>query len=260
MFGTRRRTGVSKLAIPIALIVILVAAAGAYVLIARSPATSTTTLSSSSSSSLPTVPVSTAVNQLVQDLNQRNVDGVVTFYSPNAVLIWSGNVGGLAGMYSPVDNIRLIYATTVGKTSELNASTSDYVEKTLSPTQVNVTFVIKLLANSSVAGIVHATIDASQEWNWGSAGWQISKENWAYKLYDSSLTDLGEGSATTFPQWGYSLKGGNPNLVSEKSFEWHAGPYVAASVYAFLFGVVAFMALKLRSRDGGTGRDEQRRP
>jgi hypothetical protein len=72
------------------------------------------------------------------------------------------------------------------------------------------------------------------------------------------LTDLGEGSATTFPQWGYSLKGGNPNLVSEKSFEWHAGPYVAASVYAFLFGLVAFMALKLRSRDSGTRRDEQK--
>ena len=37
-------------------------------------------------------------------------------------------------------------------------------------------------------------------------------------------------------------------MVSEKSFEWNAGPYVAASIYAFLFGLLAFGVMKYRNR------------
>jgi hypothetical protein len=247
MYRSRGRVGISKLAVPVALIVILVAA-GAYVFLSTGPKTSTTS-QSSSSNSFPNVPLNNTVNQLIQDLNTRNVDGMVALYSPNAVSVWSGHTGGLSGLYTGTDSIRLIYATTVGKSHSLDANISNYAEKTLSPIETNATFVIKLISNSTVAGIVTATIDASQQWNWGGAGWQISKENWAYTRYDSTLVDAGLGSATTFPQWGYQLKGGNPNLVSEKSFEWHAGPYLAASVYAFMVGVAAFVALRLRSRE-----------
>ncbi len=241
-----RRAGISKLVIPIALVVIIVAA-GALVFLSRGSSPSTTT-QSSSVSTLPTVPVKNEVNQFMQDFTGRNVDGLVAFYAQSSTLVWSGNVGGLAGMYTPLGNIRLIYATTVGKSITLNANISNYAEKTISPTITNATFVITMLENSTEAGIVHATIDVTQEWVWGSSGWQITKENWAYSLFDSSFIDEGIPAATTFPQWGYALKGGNPNLVSEKSFEWHAGPYVAASVYAFLFGVAAIMALRLGSR------------
>ena len=235
----------SKLAIPVALVVI-VAVAGAYVLLSRGSSTSTTV--NTSSNTLPTVPVKDQVDQFVQDFTSRNVDGLVSLYAQSSTLVWSGNVGGLAGMYSPVGNIRLIYAATVGKSITLEANVSNYAEKVISPTVTNATFQITMLENSSEAGIVHATIDVTQEWVWGSAGWQITKENWAYTLFDSSYIDAGLPVATTFPQWGYEAKGGNPNLVSEKSFEWHAGPYVAASVYAFLFGVLAFTALRFRPR------------
>jgi hypothetical protein len=47
------------------------------------------------------------------------------------------------------------------------------------------------------------------------------------------------GSHTTFPQWGAMMQGQSADLVSEKSFEWHVGPYLAASLYAFLGGLVA---------------------
>jgi hypothetical protein len=250
MYGRRGRTGLSKVVIPIALIVI-VAVAGAYVFLIRgsTPQTSTQSSSSSSSSTLPIVPVKDEVDLFMQDFNNRDVDAMVGFYAQSSTLVWSGNVGGLAGLYSPVGNIRLIYATTVGKSLKLDANLSNYAEETISPTVTNASFVITMLENSSEAGIVHATIDVTQEWVLGSAGWQISKENWAYTLFDSSYIDEGLAASTTFPQWGYELKGGNPNLVSEKSFEWHAGPYVAASVYAFLFGIFAFMALRFRSRD-----------
>jgi hypothetical protein len=241
------RRGISKLVVPVAIIVVIIVAGGAYLLLARGPGTSTST-QSSSSSSLPTVSVKDAVNAFIQDFNGRNVDALVSFYAPSSTLVWSGHVGGLAGLYSPVGNIRLIYATTVGKSLMLDANVSDYSEKTISPTITNASYVITMLENSTEAGIVHADIDVTQEWSWSGAGWQITKENWAYTLFDSSYIDAGLPVATTFPQWGYEAKGGNPNLVSEKSFEWHAGPYVAASVYAFLFGTIAFAALRLGYR------------
>ncbi len=238
----RGRTGASKLAALVVVIAVL-AAAGGYVFLARGPATPTQT----STAGPPTVPVQTAVDQLVQDLNDRKVDGLVTFYSPNAVDVWFGNTGGLSGRYVGPEQIRLIYATSVGKTTTLDANVSDYAEDVFSPTNVNATFVMNMRGNSSVAGILTAKVDVSQEWNWGDSGWQISKENWNYALFDSSYIDANQSGSTTFPQWAVMKTGGNPNLVSEKSFEWHAGPYVAASVYAFLFGVVALLALRLRS-------------
>lgn len=253
MRPSRGRAGVSRLVLPVAILVVIVAAA-AYVLLVHAPAHTTST-KSTSTSSLPTVPLNDSVNQLIQDLNSRNVDGLMTLYSPNAVTVWAGNTGGLSGLYTGTESIRLIYATTVGKSLSLDANMSDYAQKAISPTETNATFVIKLISNSTVAGIVTATIDVSEQWNWGSSGWQMSKENWNYVLYDSTFIDKGIPSATTFPQWGYQLKGGNPNLVPEKSFEWHAGPYVAASVYAFLFGVVAFMVLRLGSRTRGPRED-----
>jgi len=243
----RGRTGISKLVVPVALIVVIVAA-GAIVFLSRAPSTSTSTQTTSASSSLPTVPLNQTVNQFVQDFTSRNVDGLVSYYAQTSTLVWSGNVGGLAGMYSPVGNIRLIYATTVGKSITLTANVTNYAEKVISPTVTNATFVITMLDNSTEAGIVHATIDVQQEWVWGSSGWQITKENWAYTKFDSSFIDEHQPVATTFPQWGYAAKGGNPSLVSEKSLEWHAGPYVAASVYAFLFGVAAFVALRFRPK------------
>jgi hypothetical protein len=253
MQPTRAKAGISKLAVPVALIVIL-AVAGAYVFLTRTPATT-----QSSSGTSPSVPVQSAVNQLVQDLKGRNVDGLATFYTPSSVTVWSGRLVGLQGKYTSTGNIRLLYATTIGKTTTVDANVSNYVEHVFSPTNVNATFMLALVANSSVAGVVKATIDVTQEWNWGNSGWQISKENWAYNYYDSSFIDAGIPSATTFPQWGVMQMGGNPNLVSEKSFEWHAGPYLAAGIYAFLAGIAVVLALRLTSRGSGSRPDEKRR-
>jgi hypothetical protein len=236
----RGKVGISKLAVPVALIVVLVVA-GAYVFLAKGATTTSTTGPVTST-------VRDAVDQLVHDANARSVDGLASFYTTGSVVLWSGNLVGLQGKYTGAPNIRLLYATTVGKTSHMSVNMSDYAEKASSPTDINSTYRLKLLANSSVAGIINATINVSEEWNLGSGGWQISRENWAYTYYDSSYIDAGIPSATTFPQWGVMEKGGNPNLVSEKSLEWHAGPYLAAGVYAFLSGIIFVLAVKLRAR------------
>ncbi len=73
MHPIRGKTGVSKLAAAVVVVVVLIVAGG-YAFLARGPATSTQT----SAAGPPTVPVQTAVDQLVQDLNDRNVDGLVT--------------------------------------------------------------------------------------------------------------------------------------------------------------------------------------
>ncbi|HVB95566.1 MAG TPA: hypothetical protein VND41_03065 [Nitrososphaerales archaeon] len=242
------RTGVSKAAVPVVIIMVIVVAA-AYLFLARS----STAPPSSSASSVPTVPMGTAVNQFVQELNARSVDGMTTFYTSSSVVHWSGNLGGLQGLYAGTDNIRLLYASTVGKTMSMNASSSNFAQDVFSPTRANATYDLYMLANSTVAGTLNATISVSQEWNWGNSGWQISRENWAYTHFFASLLSAKYGSVTTFPQWGYAMEGGNPNLVSEKSFEWHAGPYLAAAVFAFLFGVVAVTALRFRSMGRGAG-------
>jgi len=176
----------------------------------------------------------------------------VSFYTPSSVVHWSGELGGLQGLYVGAGNIRLLYAATVGKTTALEANASSYAEDVLTPDNVNTTFNLVLHANSTVAGVLDATISVSQAWSWGDTGWQISRENWTYTQFFSSLLNAQLGTVTTFPQWGYETKGGNPNLVSEKSFEWHAGPYIAASIYAFLFGFVAIAALRLKSRKSST--------
>jgi hypothetical protein len=243
---SRGRTGVSKLAVPVALIVILVAA-GAYAFLARN---STTSPPSSTATGQPTVQLRAAVNQLVSDINARDIDGAVTFYAPSSVVVWSGSTGGLVGKYEGPANVRLIYATSVGKTTKMDANVSSYAEKPFSPFHINATYVIGLLANSTVMGSLNATVNVSEEWNWGGGGWQISRENWAYSyFYASNLQN--NNSTTTFPQWGVMKAGGNPNLVSEKSFEWHAGPFVAAAVYAFLFGIASFLvAREVQGRKG----------
>ena len=256
MYRTRARSGVSKLAVPVALIAILVTA-GAIVLLTRSPSTPAPSRSSAVSSS-PSVPVRTALTQLIQDINARNVDSLLTFYTPTSTVVWSGDTGGLVGHYVGPQSIRLIYAASIGKTTNLNVNVSDYAEKQFSPTHINATFVGNILGNSSVVGNLTATVNVSQEWNWGNSGWQISRENWAYSYFDASLLDLQLPSTTTFPQWGYTEKGGNSNLVSEKSLEWHAGPFLAASVYAFLLGIVFVLAVRLSSKNRDTRPEEQR--
>jgi hypothetical protein len=192
----------------------------------------------------PSTTVKTSVDQWVSDFNTRNVAGLANFYSTAAAVTWSGNAAGLAGTYNGQGNIRILYGSSIGKTLILNASIANYAESVANPSNINVTMTVLMNGNSSVVGELTSTVAATQMWNYNGQQWQIIKENWNYKTFNVQYPV----SATTFPQWGALRVGQNPNLVSEKSFEWNAGPYVAASVYAFLFGVLAIGFMKYRGR------------
>jgi len=210
------------------------------------PTTTTTasTVYTCAGCAAPSTTVKASVTQWVSDLNSRDVTGVGNFYSQDTTVVWSGTAPGLAGVYNGVGNVRILLGSSIGKTTSLNASIANYNEKDVNPYNANVTFTLSQTGNSSVVGALSITIDANQQWNYIGGQWQIVKETWNY----AKFTEQFPVSATTFPQWTAMKEGQNPNLVSEKSFEWNAGPYVAASIYAFIFGLLAFGAIKYRNR------------
>jgi hypothetical protein len=254
MSGTRVRRGASKFIIPV-VIVVAVAFASVYLLVGQSsltPRSSSEVSKTTSSSSvtetysgpLPSTPVKAAVDQWLKDFNDRDVEGLANFYGFSSDVIWTGNTAGLQGGYAGAGSIRILYGSTIGKTTQLIARSSNYTEKQLSPVNINVTMTLKLNGNSSVLGALNGTIIATQDWFFTSGQWQIVKENWNYKAFDVQYP----ASSTTFPQWGALRQGNSPELVSEKSLEWRAGPIAAAAIYVLLAGVISFPILKSRTR------------
>jgi hypothetical protein len=198
----------------------------------------------------PSEPVKTAVDQWVSYIGSRNVDELADLYAQNASVVWSGEDSGLGGTYVGQSNVKILYGATIGKDTSLNASIADYVQKYTSSTGANVTFTLDIKGNSTEAGAVAILVNASQEWKYAAGQWQIVKENWDYTAFDEQIAFC---CVTTFPQWTALKDGQSPSLVSDKSFEWNAGPYVAASVYAFLGGVVALGLVRYRRGEDRSG-------
>ncbi len=209
--------------------------------------TTATTAYSCSGCAAPATTVKSAVTQWIADFNSRDVTGVGNFYAQDTTVTWTGTAPGLTGTYNGVGNVRILLGSSIGKTTSLTASIANYNEKDVNPYNANVTFTLDQAGNSSVVGALSITIAATQQWNYIGGQWQIVKETWNYVTFNEQFPV----SATTFPQWTAMKEGQSPNLVSEKSFEWNAGPYVAASIYAFLFGLLAFGVIKYRNQAPG---------
>jgi len=221
----------------VALLVVTLAVAGALVLVlldpqsVLKPVTETSTVTTTVTL-LP--PVRLAVSEWVYDLESRDVISLANLYAPNTTATWTGTIPGLAGTYQGQANIKILYGSTLGKYSGLAASLANYSQKTISPNAQNVTFTLSMQGSSTVVGAVNIVANVAQDWNYSGGQWQVLKENWNYTIYNQQFP----GTTTTFPQWGVVRSGGNPDLVSEKSTEWRAGPLLAASIYAFLSAVV----------------------
>jgi len=244
----RRRLAISALAAAIVVFVVVGIALELTLLPkASSPGNVTTSAgcqaTGSAAGSPPATPVRSSVDQLVKDFNSRDVSGMSNFYAQDSCVKWVG-APGLEGVYLGQGNVRILYGSSIGKTIWLNASVTNYAEKAATPSNVNVTMTIDMRGNSTVVGGLNATIDANQQWNYNGGQWQIQKENWNYVTFKVQ----NPLPSTTFPQWTALKNGHNPDLISEKSFEWHAGPYIAALVYVFLAVVLAVGVLAYRRR------------
>jgi hypothetical protein len=176
----------------------------------------------------------------------RDVTGLSNFYANDALMDWTSSPdvlpNALDGVYSGIANIRILYGSEIGKTTALIANLSNYRETDINQDNANVSLTLTMNGSSSVFGALAIMANVNQEWNYVNGQWQIAKENWNFVAFYEQFPV----AATTFPQWTAMKDGQNPNLVEEKSFEWHAGPYVAASVYAFLAGVLAYGVVKFR--------------
>ncbi len=257
--SSSRRLAISALAVAVVVFVAIgIAVEVVFLPKASSSGAATTSTASGASSSVycsssssncptPTTTVKAAVTQWVADFNSRDVTALTNFYSQDASVTWTGGGAagaGLDGGYSGLENIKILYGSSIGKTTFLTASIANYAETPVNPSNVGVTLTLTMAGNSSVVGALSITVDATQQWNYIGGQWQIVKETWNYVTFNEEFPV----SATTFPQWTAMKEGLSPNLVSEKSFEWNAGPYIAASVYAFLFGVLALGVMKYRRR------------
>ncbi len=248
----RGRLAISALAVAVVVFVAIGIAVELVFLPSASVSSTPTTTATSTTAytcsgcAAPSTTVKAAVTQWASDFNSRDVTGLGNFYSQDTTVVWTGTAPGLTGTYNGVGNVRILFGSSIGKTTTLTASIANYNEKDLNPDNANVSLTLSMAGNSSVVGALSITIDANQQWNYVGGQWQIVKETWNYVTFNEQFPV----SATTFPQWTAMKEGQNPNLVSEKSFEWHAGPYVAASMYAFLFGILAFGVMKYRRRPG----------
>ena len=193
-------------------------------------------LSTGSKTTTPPEPVNVTFDRWVADLSSRNVTALASLYAQNATVAWTGNAAGLAGTYKGEMNITILYGATFGKDTLVNATIEDYNQTGTNPNNANVTFTLNVKANSTEVGAMTIQVNASQDWNYVGGQWKIMRENWDYVTFNEQIRGC---CATTFPQWTALREGLNTDLVSDKSFEWHAGPYMAASVYAFLGGIVA---------------------
>ena len=245
--GAHPRLGTSAFVVAVVVFVAIgIAAELAFLPKASSSASTVTTTStiiySCISCSPPTL--RNAVNQWVSNFNSRDVTALGNFYATDAVVDWTGQASGLTGVYNGQGNIRILYGSSIGKTTTLVANISNYNEKDINPSNANVSLTLTLNGVSTVVGNLSISIDVNQRWNYVSGQWQIVKETWNYvKFYEARPV-----TSTTFPQWTALKEGQNPDLVSEKSFEWHAGPYVAASVYAFMVGALGYAVIRYRGR------------
>jgi hypothetical protein len=244
------RLGISALTVAV-IVFVAVGIAAEFVLLPKTSSgastvtTSTSTMMTYSCTGCsPPPPLKDAVNQWASDFNSRDVTGLSNFYATDAMVDWTGHASGLTGVYNGEGNIRILYGSSIGKTTSLIANISDYNEEDVNPSNANVSLTLTMNGVSTVVGNLSISVDADQQWNYVGGQWQIVKESWNYvKFYESTPV-----SSTTFPQWTAIKLGQNPNLVSEKSFEWHAGPYVAVFVYAFIAGIFMVGVVKFRNR------------
>ncbi|HXW36773.1 MAG TPA: hypothetical protein VEJ36_02575 [Nitrososphaerales archaeon] len=254
------KRAVSTAVIAVIVVVIVVVAGVGFYLASRSSSTTTTTTTpttSSTSTSTTTTASSNStsssfsastgnnsavlsqINLFVQAFNDRAVESLSNFYTSSSVDNWEGTTQGLGGVYNGQGNIRILYDASIAKTTSLSAVISKLTMVTLSPSEVNATFVMHLNGASPALGNITAVVNVTQQWENEAGTWYINSEVWNYQTFTASnpLT------STVFPQWGLQIAGENPNLASEHAFEWHFAPFVALGLYVsiLLIVVVAFI-------------------
>jgi ketosteroid isomerase-like protein len=241
----RRAASTTMLAVIVVVIVVVAGGAAYFVFAGKGGGTPSTTVTSTAQAN--TSAAEAALNGYVAAFNKANITGLITFYSPNAVVVWTANANALAaasqaGTYSGSGNIKLLYSTTIANAQSISVTVSG-LQATSTSNSAILNFTLSMKGVSSLLGPFNGTITASQIWVPSGSNYQITNEKWYYATFNTQNQIL----ATVFPQWGLSLQGKNPDLASEHVAEWQAAPYLAAALYNSLIVLVAY-AIWVRNR------------
>ncbi len=247
--------GISTTAAAAAVIAAIIVLGAAFFFLSQQPATSTgtntgrTTTSSTSSGSIQASPppgVGVAFGQHFNEMAARDIPTLLTDYQDNAVVSWSGNTGGLGGVYNGVGNIRLLYSAALSTANTISLSPTNVRKFNNSATQVTVNSTITMKGTSKILGDFNGTITSSIVYTYTNGGWKIITENWDFKVFNYASA----GGSTTFPEW---QKVGPPISTHRgpdwlHNFAWdYGGPGVAVMIYAYIAALaVSLVVLKVR--------------
>jgi ketosteroid isomerase-like protein len=246
----RRAASTTMLAIIVVVVVVVAGAAAYFVFAGQGGGTNTNTTNTSNTGTASVAGAEDAQNGYVAAFNRADITGVVTYYSPNAVVVWTANPNALAaasqsGTYTGANNIKLLYSSTIANAKTISVTVSG-LQASSTANSVTLNFTLYMKGDSTVLGTFNGTITASQVWVPSSNGYQITTEKWYYATFNTQNNIL----ATVFPQWGLSLQGKNPDLASEHTVEWQTAPYLAVALYASLAAVVVYV-IWVRTRKQG---------
>jgi len=100
--------------------------------------------------------LSAAVVQWVADFDARDVTGLANLYTNDALVNWTSSSevlpNVLDGVYSGIDNIRILYGSEIGKTTALIATLSNYKETDINQDNANVSLTLTMKGNRPWSG------------------------------------------------------------------------------------------------------------
>jgi len=94
--------------------------------------------------------------QWVADFDARDVTGLANLYTNDALVNWTSSSevlpNVLDGVYSGIDNIRILYGSEIGKTTALIATLSNYKETDINQDNANVSLTLTMKGNRPWSG------------------------------------------------------------------------------------------------------------
>lgn len=157
---------------------------------------------------------------------------------------WTGDAGGLGGVYTGTSNIIILYIGSFSHVTNLVVHTANLSATAQGAENVSLNFDLSMEGYSTQLGNLTARVLVTQDWQNQAGTWSIQNETWDYL----SFTTTNPVTSTVFPQWGLALEGRNPDLASEHLLEWYAAPYVAGGIYASIVAIFFIAMVKKRSR------------
>lgn len=232
----------------IVVVIVVVAAISANLL--HGPAASKSTTTTASSALLPITTLEPAVDVHIDHLNSRNVTLIVSDYTSDAVVNWSGITGGMGGIYSGTVDIKILFAGSFASAESISLTVNSYEQKIVNSTTALALFNMTMNGNSSVLGKFEAKINAATYYVSIADQWKIASEYWDYlEMGGTSL-----GGATTFPQW-HTPPRQSPDAFKNFAFNYGGTAYTFI-IFCYTATLVAlfFAMISRRRQDQRNGR------